>query len=197
MDGDAIPLSGLVTLAQRYQAALMVDDAHAFECVGKGGRGSLEAAGLSMSHVPILMATLGKAFGTSGAFVAGSEVLIENLIQFARSYIYTTAMPPAIAEATRTSLMIVERDDWRRDKVAGHIRYFRRNCRSIGVPLMDSNSAIQPILAGSIQRSLEIAEQLLDQGIMVTAIRPPTVPKCAAQLRVTLTAAHTQEQIDR
>ncbi|AMO58005.1 8-amino-7-oxononanoate synthase [Endozoicomonas montiporae] len=197
MDGDKAPLKELITLTRQYQAGLMVDDAHAFGCVGKGGRGSLNENGLSVDEVPILMATLGKAFGTAGAFVAGSEALIENLIQFARSYIYTTAMPPAIAEASRASLKIVEREDWRRDKLTANIRYFRRNCESLGIPLTASESAIQPIHVGSIEKVLRVSKQLLDLGVLVTPIRPPTVPAGSSRLRVTLSTAHTREHIDR
>ena len=197
MDGDRAPLASLIKLAERYQAAVMVDDAHAFGCVGKGGRGSMEVNNLTVSEVPVLMATLGKAFGTSGAFVAGSEALIENLIQFARSYIYTTAMPPAIAEASRTSLKIVQRDDWRRQALMTNVAYFRRCCDSLNIPLMASQSAIQPLLTGSVEQTVKIAEQLLDLGIMVTAIRPPTVPKGSSRLRVTLSAVHTLDHIDQ
>ena len=197
MDGDRAPLDALTKLAKQYQAGLMVDDAHAFGCVGKGGRGSLNAGGFSTDDVPVLMATLGKAFGTAGAFVAGSETLIENLIQFARSYIYTTAMPPAIAEASRASLKIIEHDDWRRQKLLENVVYFRQCCESIGVPLMPSDSAIQPIEVGSIEDVLRVSDQLLDAGILVTPIRPPTVPAGRSRLRVTLSAIHTREHIDR
>lgn len=197
MDGDRSPLAGLATLAERYQAALMVDDAHGFGCQGRQGKGSVDSFGLSLEQVPILMATLGKSFGTSGAFVAGSEALIETLIQFARSYIYTTAMPPAIAEATRTSLGIVREEEWRRDRLKQLIRYFRNACAQIDVPLMPSTTAIQPVLSGSVEQTLGASEQLFRQGILVTPIRPPTVPKGCSRLRITLSAAHSKEHINR
>lgn len=197
MDGDRAPLKALVNLSERYQAAVMLDDAHAFGCTGRGGRGSMDENRMTVAEVPILMATLGKALGTAGAFIAGSEALIENLIQFARSYIYTTAMPPAIAEATRASLKIVERGEWRRQRLTGNVAYFRQCCESLGIPLMASGSAIQPILAGSVERAVKLSRQLLDQGILVTAIRPPTVPRGSSRLRVTLSTAHTHEHIDR
>lgn len=197
MDGDRTPLAELVKLSRQYQAGLMVDDAHAFGCIGKGGRGSLKEGGFTTDDVPVMMATLGKAFGTAGAFVAGSETLIENLIQFARSYIYTTAMPPAIAEASRASLKVVERDEWRRQQLTSNVIYFRRSCESLGIPLMASDSAIQPIQVGSVEESLRVSEQLLDLGVLVTPIRPPTVPAGSSRLRVTLSAIHTREHIDR
>ena len=197
MDGDRAPLAELATLAERCQAALMVDDAHGFGCQGKQGRGSVDSFGLSLKQVPILMATLGKSFGTSGAFVAGSEALIENLIQFARSYIYTTAMPPAIAEATRTSLRIVREEEWRRDKLEQLVSYFRNACAQIDVPLMFSETAIQPVLSGSVEQTLSVSEQLSRQGILVTPIRPPTVPEDRSRLRITLSAAHSKEHINR
>ena len=197
MDGDRSPLTELATLAERYQAALMVDDAHGFGCQGKQGRGSVDSFGLSLEQAPILMATLGKAFGTSGAFVAGSEALIETLIQFARSYIYTTAMPPAIAEATRTSLKIVREEEWRREKLTQLIQYFRQSCEQTDIPLLPSSTAIQPVLSGSVQQTLNASEQLLKHGILVTPIRPPTVPKGCSRLRITLSAAHEKTHIDR
>ena len=197
MDGDKAPLAELVKLSREYQAGLMVDDAHAFGCVGTGGRGSLHKGGFTVDDVPVMMAPLGKAFGTAGAFVAGSETLIEYLIQFARSYIYTTAMPPAIAEASRASLKVVERDEWRRQKLASNVFYFRRSCESLGIPLMASESAIQPIPVGSVEETLKVSEQLLSFGILVMPIRPPTVPAGSSRLRVTLSAIHTREHIDR
>lgn len=197
MDGDRARLPELSRLAKKYGGWLMVDDAHGFGCTGVGGRGSADYFGLSIDELPILVGTLGKAFGTAGAFVAGSETLIETLIQFARPYIYTTAMPPAIAEATRVSLKILEQEQWRRNHLATLVNYFRKGAQSLGLSLMPSETPIQPILTGSIRRTLQISEGLFQQGILVTAIRPPTVPKGKSRLRVTFSASHTLEQVDQ
>ncbi|WP_408646285.1 8-amino-7-oxononanoate synthase [Thiosocius teredinicola] len=196
MDGDIAPLAGLAEQCSAHNAWLMVDDAHGIGVVGPQGRGSIVAAELGESDVPILMGTLGKALGTAGAFVAGPEVLIETLIQQARPYIYTTAMPAAIAEATRASLRIVLDEEWRRERLQGLIVRFRRGAARIGLELMDSETPIQPILLGSAQRALQWSDRLYREGILVTAIRPPTVPDGAARLRVTLSASHTVSQVE-
>jgi len=143
------------------------------------------------------MGTLGKAFGTFGAFVAGSEILIETLIQQARTYIYTTAMPPATAEATRASLQLVIADDWRREKLNELVNHFRIGATQLGLTLMDSTTAIQPILIGDSQQAVQLSNGLLDAGFLVSAIRPPTVPEGSARLRVTFSASHKIEQVDR
>ncbi len=197
MDGDCADLDGLSQLSEQYDAWLMVDDAHGFGVLGNRGAGLLEAQAKTQQQVPILMATLGKAAGCYGAFVAGSEVLIETLIQSARSYIYTTATPPALAAATMKSLEIIETESWRREKLAELISYFRQQMAAVDLELMPSETAIQPILVGDNHRALEISELLLTQGILVTAIRPPTVPVGTARLRVTLSAEHDKQHIDR
>jgi 8-amino-7-oxononanoate synthase len=152
---------------------------------------------LDAEQVPVLMGTLGKAFGTFGAFVAGSEALIETLIQQARSYIYTTAMPPAVAEATRASLRLIINDEWRREKLAALITRFRRGASELGLTLMDSNTPIQPLLIGDAQRAVAVSEALLRHDILISAIRPPTVPEGSARLRITLSAEHSEAQVDR
>ena len=197
MDGDRARLPELAALARKYNGWLMVDDAHGFGCIGRGGRGSADDYQLTRDELPILVGTLGKAFGTFGAFVAGSEILIEALVQYARSYIYTTAMPPAIAEATRVSLKILEQEQWRRDHLEALIACFRNGCRSLGIPLMPSSTPIQPIIVGEVQKALSIGEELLKEGILVTPIRPPTVPRGEARLRVTFSANHTLEHVYR
>ncbi|MFC1602361.1 8-amino-7-oxononanoate synthase [Pseudomonadota bacterium] len=197
MDGDIAPLNELADAARQHDAWLMVDDAHGLGVLGKQGRGSLSRLKLSQDDVPILMGTLGKAFGTFGAFVAGSEELIETLIQQARSYIYTTALPPAVAEATRTSLRLVREDEWRREKLQQLVQRFRNGSQQLGLPLMDSITPIQPLLAGSAEQALDWSQQLENQGILVSAIRPPTVPEGSARLRVTFCANHQDEHIDR
>lgn len=196
MDGDCAPLPALARLAQEYNAWLMVDDAHGFGCLGNTGAGSAEHFGLTQSDLPILMGTLGKAAGSFGAFIAGSETLIESLIQFARPYIYTTAMPPAIAAATRASLRIIKAEHWRRDHLQQLITHFRRGAAHLGLGLMDSFSPIQPLIVGSEAKTLAIAERLAERGILVIAIRPPTVPAGSSRLRVTFSARHSLAQVD-
>jgi len=197
MDGDIAPLAELATVAQQNDAWLMVDDAHGVGCLGKGGRGSLDLFQLDQQQVPVLMGTLGKGFGTAGAFVAGSEELIETLIQQARTYIYTTAMPPAVAAATLTSLQLVETGGWRRDKLTALINHFRAGAERLGLQLMPSQTPIQPIVVGEAARAVQMSQALKVQGILVTAIRPPTVPADTARLRVTLSAAHSEQQVDQ
>jgi 8-amino-7-oxononanoate synthase len=150
-----------------------------------------------MEQAPILMGTLGKAFGTFGAFVAGSEELIETLIQQARSYVYTTAPPPAVAAATRVSLRIARQESWRRQRLQQLILGFRERAAALGLPLMNSSTPIQPILAGSAEQALAWSRQLEAQGILVSAIRPPTVPEGSARLRVTFSANHTDRHLER
>jgi 8-amino-7-oxononanoate synthase len=197
MDGDIAPLPELARLAKKTAAWLMVDDAHGLGVLGEAGQGSLSHFNLNNEDVPILMGTLGKAFGTSGAFVAGSEELIESLIQQARSYIYTTAPPPAVAEATRASLRLAKQESWRREWLKELISRFRTAATELDLPLMASVTPIQPILAGSAQRALAWSRQLAADGILVTAIRPPTVPEGGARLRITFSASHTEQQLER
>lgn len=175
----------------------MVDDAHGFGVFGKTGGGLIEKLNLTQGDVPILMGTLGKAFGTFGAFVVGSETLIETLIQSARTYIYTTALPPAIAEATRASLKIIVTETWRREKLQALISQFKTSAEQLNLPLMPSDSPIQPLLIGDSFRAIQLSEQLLNAGFLVSAIRPPTVPKGKARLRITLSALHEFEDVAR
>lgn len=196
MDGDSAPLAELAETAARYDAILMADDAHGFGCFGKTGAGSCEAAGIDATEVSVLMATLGKAMGCAGAFVAGSDELIETLIQFGRSYIYTTALPPAVAAAARCSLELLQRESWRRDKLQHLINYFCQAAEQLGLPLKPSNTAIQPLMIGDNATTLRIAEQLRERGLLIGAIRPPTVARGSARLRITLSAAHEEQQVD-
>ncbi len=197
MDGDIPPLPDLVKTCRKNNAWVMVDDAHGFGTMGKNGGGCVEHFGLEQDDVQVLVGTLGKAFGTAGAFVAGSELLVETLIQNARTYIYTTAMPPAIAAATRVSLKLLQTEHWRRERLAELISRFRMGAHQLGYELMDSASPIQPILIGNEEKALKLAAWLEEQGVLITAIRPPTVPKGTARLRVTLCAEHTEQQVDR
>ena len=157
----------------------------------------MQQFGLTQTQIPVLMATLGKALGSSGAFVAGSDDLIETLIQQARPYIYTTASLPAIAAATMCSLDLLHKESWRREKLTELIEYFKHKSESVDLEFLNSDTAIQPIVIGSNERTLELAEVLKQAGILVTAIRPPTVPQGSARLRVTLSAEHETTDIDR
>lgn len=197
MDGDFAPLDELAMTAKNHDAWLMVDDAHGLGVIGEHGGGILEHYSLNQDDVPILMGTLGKGLGTFGAFVAGSEVLIETLIQKARTYIYTTALPAAVAEATRASLKITIEENWRRDKLKQLSQRFRLGAEQLGLTLMASPSAIQPILIGDSQTAVDISSALLDAGFLVSAIRPPTVPQGSARLRVTFSALHEQQHVER
>jgi 8-amino-7-oxononanoate synthase len=197
MDGDVAPLPALAKVADHHGAHLGVDDAHGFGVIGAGGRGSLEFHGLGPAEVPIYMATLGKACGSFGAFVAGSEALIESLIQGARTYIYTTAAPAAWAEASRAALKLVATETWRRDHLNSLISRFRDGAAQLGLKLMDSNTPIQPLLVGEAEDAMALSSKLKERGLLVAAIRPPTVPAGSARLRITLTATHTEQQVDR
>ena len=195
MDGDLADLPALAAVAKPHGAWLMVDDAHGFGTLGTHGGGIVEHFGLGVDDVPVLIGTLGKACGTAGAFVAGSEALIEALVQFARPYIYTTSQPPALACATLKSLELLRRETWRREHLAALIRQFRDGAQQIGLTLMDSPTAIQPILIGDSARAVQMSRLLRERGLLVTAIRPPTVPAGSARLRVTLSAAHSEAQV--
>lgn len=197
MDGDLAELPALCAKAREHGAWVMVDDAHGFGCLGRNGGGIVEHFGLSVDQVPVLIGTLGKAFGTAGAFVAGSEELIESLIQFARPYIYTTSQPPAVACATLRSLQLLQGEHWRRERLAQLIAQFRLGVSALGLNLMDSPTPIQPILVGSSERALGLSAALRRRGILVTAIRPPTVPRGTARLRVTLSALHSEDDVNQ
>ena len=196
MDGDVAPLVELAAGAADHDAWLMVDDAHGIGVLGARGRGSIDAAGLEPDQVQVLMGTLGKALGTAGAFVAGASDLIETLIQHARPYVYTTAMPPAVAAATRVALRIASDEEWRRERVLGHVQRFRAGALRIGLTLGASTTPIQPILLGDSTTANRWGDALARDGILVGAIRPPTVPEGTARLRVTFSAAHTAAHVD-
>ncbi len=197
MDGDLAPLPALSALAEKYQAWLMVDDAHGIGVLGDSGAGCAEHFSLDQQQLPIVMATLGKAFGSFGAFVAGSEVLIESLIQFARPYIYTTALPPAVAAASLASLKLIRDDGGQRERLRHAISHFKQGAQALGLPLMVSDTAIQPLLIGSSEQAVSLSEQLAERGVLVGAIRPPTVAVNTARLRITLSAAHSEAQLQQ
>jgi len=195
MDGDIAPLNKLASIAQQHYAELVIDDAHGFGVLGKTGAGSCEHFALTAEQAPVYMATLGKAVGCYGAFVAGSETLIETLINQARNYIFTTATPPALAEAARESLNIIQSESWRRDKLNDNIQFFKNLSQQKGLETIASDTAIQPIIIGDNERLLYIKQQLFEKGFLIGAIRPPTVPKGTARIRITLTAEHEQKDI--
>jgi 8-amino-7-oxononanoate synthase len=195
MDGDQSPLSEIVSLTKHAKAWLMVDDAHGFGALGKHGRGVIEIHDLSQQQVPILMATFGKAIGTAGAFVAGSHDFIDYLINFAKHYIYSTAMPAAQAHATLASLQAKQTAE-RRTILAERIEQFKLLANTAGLALMPSNTAIQPVLIGDAEKALTASEKLKALGLWVTAIRYPTVPKYTDRLRITLTAGHEIRDIE-
>ncbi len=197
MDGDQAPVAAIRDVARRNAAAVLVDDAHGLGVAGPEGRGVLAEAGLNQDDVPLLVGTFGKAFGTFGAFVAGPSEWIELVLQRARTYRYTTASPPCLAAATSCALGLVRSEEWRREHLAALISRFRRGAEQLGLRLLPSQSPIQPIIMGSAAAALEAARALEHRGVLVTAIRPPTVPQGSARLRITLSAGHTEGQVDR
>ena len=197
MDGDFAQVNALAPAAKNHAAWLMIDDAHGLGVIGEQGGGLLQYCDIKQDDVQILMGTLGKALGTFGAFVAGSEPLIETLIQKARTYIYTTALPPAVAEATRASLKIVIAENWRRDKLTKLVNQFRKGAQQLGLGLMPSHSAIQPLMIGDSQKAVAFSNTLLEKGFLVSAIRPPTVAQNTARLRITFSALHEESHVDQ
>lgn len=195
MDGDLAPLPALSALARQHGAALMVDDAHGIGVLGPRGRGALAASG---AEADILMAGFGKALGTAGAAVAGSETLIDYLVQRARTWVFSTAPPPALAAATRASLRLVRgaEGDALRARLAANIARFRAGAAQLGLSLPASETAIQPLLLGAAARALAVSRALWQRGYWVAAIRPPTVPAGTSRLRITLSAAHGESEID-
>ena len=200
MDGDVANLTELVLLAERHDALLLLDDAHGFGVRGPQGRGSLAAAGLTgagASRRVLYMATLGKAAGVAGAFVAGDERLVEWLLQKTRTYIFATAAPALLAEALRASLRIIERDDGRREHLGRLIARLRAGLAGCRWRLADSHTPIQPLMVGANDEALALMERLAERGLWVPAIRPPTVPEGTARLRIALSAAHSEADVDR
>ena len=199
MEGDIAPLPQLVALCEKYHALLLLDDAHGFGVLGKQGRGSLFMYGSLKSHSPniVYMATLGKAAGVFGAFVAAQAEVIETLIQSARSYIYTTATPPLLSHALLTSLKLIEQNEWRREALARNIKQLKEGLQSSPWQLLPSSTPIQPLLIGDSAEAVRISQRLRERGILVPAIRPPTVPQGTARLRISLSAAHQPQDILR
>ncbi len=195
MDGDRAPLDDIAGMSKEFGAWLVVDDAHGIGITGPQGRGCVAAANLGQDEVPVLVGTLGKAFGCAGAFIAGSDALIDHIVNEGRTYIFSTALSPAIAEAGRAALKLVQSDQWRRDKLDELIAQFREGAREFGITLMESDTPIQPLLVGSAENALSMSAALQAKGMLVTAIRPPTVPVGASRLRITLSAGHQASDV--
>lgn len=194
MDGDIVPVVELLTLCEKYDALLLLDDAHGFGILGQQGRGVVSHFDISSPRI-IYMATLGKAAGVSGAFVAGQADIIEMLIQYARSYIYTTAAPPLLSHVVLKSLVLIEQEEWRRKKLKQLIKRLKRDLKSFRWKLLLSFTPIQPVIIGESSKVLQISNALWEQGILIPAIRPPTVPQGTARLRISLSASHSEEDI--
>jgi 8-amino-7-oxononanoate synthase len=198
MDGDIAPLRELLALCERYGAWLVVDDAHGFGVLGAQGRGALEHFGLQSPHL-VYMGTLGKAAGVSGAFVAAHATVIDWLVQRARTYIFTTASPPALAHALLTAIDLLQGEEGaaRRTRLQHHIARLKNELQPQRWQLLPSDTAIQPVVIGSNEEAMRVARQLQERGLWVPAIRPPTVPPHTARLRITLSAAHTDDDLTR
>jgi len=196
MDGDIAPLPELLALCERYDAWLLLDDAHGFGVLGEHGRGALAHFALDSPRI-IYMATLGKAMGVSGAFVAAEKIVIDTLVQNARSYIYTTASPPALAAALLTSLSVVRQEEWRREQLRKLITQLRSGLAGLKWRLLESQTPIQPLLVGGNAEVVALSEELRARCIWVPAIRPPTVPQGTARLRISLSAAHSAADVDQ
>jgi len=196
MDGDIAAVGDLLALAEKYDAWLLLDDAHGFGVLGEAGAGTLSYAGIASPRV-VYMATLGKAAGVSGAFIAGDARVTELLMQRARSYVYTTAMPPPLACALLKSLELIAQDLWRRDHLAALVALLRAGLAAGRWRLAPSDTPIQPLIVGGNDEAVVLSGQLEEQGLLVPAIRPPTVPQGSARLRISLSATHTTEDVQR
>lgn len=196
MDGDIAPASQMAELARDNNGVLMLDDAHGFGVLGEAGGGIAEEAGLDQAKLPILMGTLGKALGGYGAFIAGSATLIDTLINFGRSYIYSTATPPALAASTLAAIDLLQAEPERRQRLFENIAYFKRGLAALGIPHSNSRTPVQAVMLGDNERALRWQHALQLQGFLVVAIRPPTVPANTARLRIALSAAHSRHQIE-
>ena len=194
MDGDIAPVRELVTLCKHHDAWLLLDDAHGFGVLGPHGEGTLAHLGVRSERV-LYMGTLGKAAGVSGAFVAGDEAVVDWLVQRARTYVFTTAMPPMLAAAVRASLEVIRAEPWRRERLREHAALLRRRLRGLPWTLLDSVTAIQPVIVGDNALVMRLMNRLWDRGFWVPAIRPPTVLEGSARLRISLSAAHSAEQV--
>lgn len=196
MDGDMAPLGALAKVAERHAATLVVDDAHGIGVLGDQGGGLCEQLGLGPDEVPVLIGTFGKAFGGAGAFIAGSAALVEHLENHARSVIYSTASPPVMVRAARRALEQLRDGDALRSRLRRNVARFRNGAERRGIPLQPSKTPIQPLLLGDERTALDCSAALEERGFLVLAIRPPTVPVGSSRLRITLSAAHSESQVD-
>ncbi len=196
MDGDVAPLPDMVDLAEKYGAILMVDEAHGTGVLGERGAGTVEHFGLT-DRVPIQMGTLGKALGGFGAYVAGSQILREYLINRARSFIFTTALPPADMAVALEAVRLVQEEPQRRKKLHENVAYLVEGLNSLGFSVSNQGTAVVPVVIGPEDKTMEMSQRLLEYGVFVAGIRPPTVPPGTSRLRVTLMATHTREDLDR
>ena len=196
MDGDIAPIVELLGLCEKYNAWLLLDDAHGFGVFGKQGQGIVSHFNCSSPRI-IYMATLGKAAGVSGAFVAGQEVIIETLIQYARNYIYTTAMPPLLSYTLLKSLVLIKQEGWRRKRLIQLTEHLKKELQLLRWVLLPSDTPIQPVIIGENSEAMKIRDALHERGILIPAIRPPTVPKNSARLRISLSATHSIKDIER
>lgn len=197
MDGDCADIASLAELSKNHSAHLHVDDAHGIGVYGARGRGTLEKANININAIGSLTGTFGKAFGSYGAFIAGAKSLIEYIKQWARPFIFTTALPPAIAYASEASIDIVQTETWRRDELHSLINYFRGHVQSSKLPFLDSVSPIQPLIIGSNHKAVALADYLQTKNILAHAVRPPSVRPNSARIRITLSASHTKQDIDK
>lgn len=195
MDGDQADLAATSAIAKQHDAWLLVDDAHGFGVMGQG-QGSVHQHALSANEVDLYMATFGKALGVSGAFVAADKAVVDYLVNFSKPYIYSTAMPAAMAVCIDKALDIMANEQWRFSHLQSLIQYFRAQCQARNISLLPSQSPIQPLIIGDAQRALSVSDKLLQRGMLVKAIRPPTVAKGSARLRITLSASHRFADID-
>ena len=196
MDGEIAPVPELLALCEQHDAWLLLDDAHGFGVLGEQGQGVMSHFNVASPRI-IYMATLGKAAGVSGAFVAAEEIVIQTLLQQARSYIYTTASPPALSVALLSSLTLIQEENFRREHLLRLIAQLRAGLANLPWTLMQSGTAIQPLVTGSNESALNLSVALRARGIWVPAIRPPTVPLGTARLRITLSAAHTEQDVEK
>ena len=197
MDGDIAPIQQLSDLAEKQSAVLLIDDAHGFGVIGNQGRGSYSHAGLAPNQQRLMLGTLGKAMGSFGAFIAGDSLYIDHLQQHARTYVYTTALPAPVAEASRAALRVLQKETWRQEKLAESIEYIRRGITELGLDLLPSATPIQPILLGDADCALKASKILERHNIWLSAIRPPTVPVGSCRLRITLSAEHSTAHLDQ
>ena len=197
MDGDIAPLAGLKNVCDQHDAVLLVDDAHGLGVVGDQGKGCLNDANIRPADNVLMLGTLSKAIGSFGAFIAGDAVYIESLIQHARSYIYTTALPPGVVAASLRAIELLQQQSWRREKLRDNIGFFCDAARQRSIPVSPSSTPIQPIIVGDSGQALRISQQLREAGLMTVAIRPPTVAQGQSRLRITLMTDHCHNDIQR